>query len=125
MMIIGQDSHDQGRLRVGLVILVLGVLLMLWSWGSWAYRLSAERPDPRIGVTETAVIEPTAEQAHAAGAMRYFLIVALAIGLIGLFGSYILLRMSRQFRESASRSRAAPTPYQDVWATHQKPDDEP
>ncbi len=33
------------RRRTGLVLLITGILLLLWSWGSWYYRVSI--PDER------------------------------------------------------------------------------
>lgn len=122
MMMGGPESSDQNRLRIGLAVLVSGVLLMLWAWGSWAYRLSAELPDAQVG--SKVLAEPTGEQLHAASAMRWFLVVAFVVALVGLFGSYILLRISRRYRDAASRSPAAPTTYQDVWSMHKVSDDE-
>ena len=123
MMIGGAESGEQHRWRVGLIVLVAGILLMLWAWGSWAYRLSAEQPDTRIGSTIRA--EPTTEQVHAAGAMRWFLAVALVVVVLGLFGSYVLLRMSRRYRDAAMRAPAAPTAHEDVWSMHKVPEEDP
>lgn len=118
----GQELSDQHRLRIGLVVLVTGVILMLWAWGSWAYRLSAEKPDPRIG---TRIVEaPTEQQVQAAGAMRWFLVVVFVVAVGGLLGSYVLLRMARRYRESANRSRPPATNYPDAWSMHRLPDDE-
>lgn len=121
-MMGGQELSDQHRLRIGLVVLVTGVILMLWAWGSWAYRLSAEKPDPRIG---TRIVEaPTEQQVQAAGAMRWFLVVVFVVAVGGLLGSYVLLRMARRYRESANRSRPPATNYPDAWSMHRLPDDE-
>ena len=118
MMIGGVEGSEQHRWRVGLVVLVAGILLTLWAWGSWAYRL---QPDPRL--ENTILAEPTPEQLHAASAMRWFLIVAFVIVAIGLFGSYVLLRMSRRYREAAARHPAPRTSYEDVWSMHKTSDD--
>ena len=40
-MTAGSLRSDQSRMRMALVFLVAGVMLLLWSWGSWVYRTSA------------------------------------------------------------------------------------
>lgn len=123
MMMGGSEPSEQNRLRIGLAMLVAGVLLMLWSWGSWAYRLSANLPKQNI--TGEIALSPSSDQVQAASAMRWFLIVAFIVAAVAIFGSYVLLRISRRYREAASRLPAEPTDYQDVWSMHKVSDDEP
>ena len=38
-------TGDDHRSRTGIILLVLGVLLLLWAWGSFVFRTSDAGPD--------------------------------------------------------------------------------
>ena len=39
---------DHKRIRLALVFLLLGLLLLVWAWGSWAYRMSVSTATPML-----------------------------------------------------------------------------
>ncbi len=124
-------TAEQNRTRIGIALLVLGLVMVLWAWGSWVYRLSAqERAVATVVAPEP--MDPTEQQLKAAGGMRLLLMVVLVLTVAVLAGSYAVRRAGRRFRAAAERARAAPTTYDDVWSRHRVPpipdasdDDEP
>ncbi|MFQ5591151.1 MAG: hypothetical protein ACE5HE_08320 [Phycisphaerae bacterium] len=110
---------DSGRIRVAVAILVIGVVLILWSWGNWVYRASVEERPSRAVSTQAAA--PDAQRDRAIKVLPQVLAYAAVIVLVALFGGYALLRASRRYREAAGRDRSTPSAVQDVWAMHKTP----
>ncbi len=115
-MIFGGTEREQHRVKYGVLFLVVGVVLMLWAWGSWIYRtsktsegasLAGDLGAQTLGETEKAVrLAPSV-----------LLGVALVI-LVFFVASYVFVRASRRYRMSLERRTAAPTDSRDVWSTH-------
>jgi hypothetical protein len=117
-MIPGLSDSDPKRLRAGLVFLVMGVLLMLWAWGSWLFR-SATADTP--GAADKGGALPAGETVQAVQAGPAVLLLVLFLVLVFLFASYAIVRSSRRFRELIFRKRPPPTASDDVWAMHKPP----
>ena len=118
------SEPDPARTRLGIIVLVIGLLMVFWAWGSWVYRVSAD-PSSAAMIVQTAETEdgaPTADQIKAASAMKLLLIVGFILFLAVLLGTFIMVRSARRYREAASRARAAPTAATDAWAMHRLPE---
>lgn len=113
-MTLGMGGSDQHRKRLGLPLLVIGIVLMLWAWGSWIYRTS--KSAEREGAIAQNVTAPSPETIRAVGPSTLVLVVGLLLVLLVLFGSYALIRAARRYRALADRKRPPPTPSDDVWA---------
>ena len=123
-MTSGTPAHEQNRTRLGLVFLVVGIVLVLWAWGSWIFRASVPAE------TGGALAEHAAANPDVVRAVRLsplVLLVGLLLILLVLFGSYTLIRAMRRHRAIADRKRPSPTASDDVWTMHKLrgPDDEP
>ena len=119
-MATGVTEADHTRLRTGLVVLVLGISLILWSWGNWLYRATtAERSAP-IVATEGAAQDGV--RTEVVSLLPQVLMYSLILALVVLFGGYALVRAARRYREGTDRKRAAPTASLDVWAMHKVPE---
>ena len=113
-MTIGMRGSDQHRTRFGLVFLVIGIILLLWAWGSWIYRASSTVE--REGAIAQSVPTPSPDAVRAVRLSPLILLVGLLLVLLVLFGSYALIRAARRYRALADRKRPPPTPADDVWA---------
>ena len=106
-MATGVSETDHARLRVGLVILVLGISLILWSWGNWLYRASApERSAPIVNAEGDA---PDEVRTEAVSLLPQILMYSLILVFVVLFGGYVLVRAARRYREGTDRKRTGPT----------------
>ncbi len=63
------------------------------------------------------------ERGKAAGALSLFVLVGIVLLLVFLVGAFVLVWTARRRQAFAGRQRSAPTPAEDVWATHKLPDD--
>lgn len=113
-MTLGMRGSDQRRKRLGLPLLAIGIVLMLWAWGSWIYR-SSIRVEREGAIIQDAPA-PSPETIRAVGLSPLVLLVGLLLVLLVLFGSYTLIRAARRYRALADRKRPPPTPSEDVWA---------
>ncbi len=113
-MILDMRGSDQRRKRLGIPLLVIGIVLMLWAWGNWIYR--ASKSEERVGTIAQNVAAPNPETVLAARLSPLVLLVGSLLVLLVLFGSYALIRAARRYRTLAGRKRPAPTPSDDVWA---------
>ena len=113
-MTLGMRGWDQRRTRLGLPLLVIGIILVLWAWGSWIYRASI--PVERDGVVIQEVSAPSPDTIRAVRLSPLVLLVGLLLVLLALFGSHALIRAARRYRALAARKRPPPTPADDVWA---------
>ena len=109
---LGSPNSEQYRTRVGLVILAVGFLLLFWAWGSWFYRnwvpvhAQAEALAHRnvLPVAETDQ-EIGVRGAKATRTLSLYLMMALAMVLVFLFGGYLLMRVTRRYRAAIDRKR--------------------
>ena len=53
-IILGKPGSEQHRSRLGFILLALGLLLMLWAWGSWIFRESVPAKAQVIVRTQSA-----------------------------------------------------------------------
>ena len=113
-MTLGMRGSDQHRKRLGLPLLVIGIILMLWAWGNWIYR--ASKSVEREGTIAQNVPAPSPDTVLAVRLSPLVLLVGLLLVLLVLFGSHALIRAARRYRALADRKRPPPTPADDVWA---------
>ncbi len=113
-MNLGKPGSEQHRTRVGLLFLAIGVVLVLWAWGSWVYRASA--PVEAAGSPIQNVSAPSPDTVRAVQLSPLILLVGLLLLLLFLFGSHAMVRAARRYRELAARKRPPPTASDDVWA---------
>jgi len=120
-MPLSPSGPEQNRLMAAIVLLIVGLLLLLWAWGSWVYRTSP--PETTTTAFLANVSGLGAEQAQAAGAITWSIMVALLLVLSFVVASMIMLRAARRIRAAGARRRSMPTPSADVWAMHRLPED--
>lgn len=113
-MTIGMRGSDQHRTRLGLVFLVIGIILMLWAWGSWIYRASTAVE--REGAIAQNVPAPSTNTVRALLLSPLVIVLGLFLVLLVLFGSHTLIRAARRYRALTDRKRPPPTLVDDVWA---------
>lgn len=119
MIFGGQDQDiEQRRTALGLAFLVLGLLLLMWAWGSWMYRTST-RAKP-IAIERTDSVDDDSEKAvkMAPG----MLVGGVVLVVVFLIGSMVFVRASRRYRLSLNRKANAPTDATDVWSMHRLKD---
>ncbi len=119
MTLHGSDA-DPKRMRVGMLFLAVGLVLLLWAWGSWVYRASVPATDVSISAGSPSSA-PSPDVERAARASPAMLVGALLLVLVFLVGSYAIVRGSRRFREALLPSRPTPTASDDVWTMHKTP----
>ena len=82
------NPPDARRTRNGLICLVMGVVLVLWAWGSWVYRTS-EPADIPTGREQNG-LQAAADQAAVDGWSPVALVGGLFVFLLVLFTGYVL-----------------------------------
>lgn len=82
------DPTDARRTRNGLICLVMGVVLVLWAWGSWVYRTS-EPVEISTGRDQNG-LQPAADQVVADGYSPLLLVGGLFVVLLVIFAGYVL-----------------------------------
>lgn len=88
LMAQGLSGSEQNRIVTAIVLLVLGLLLLLWAWGSWVYRTS---PPESVTAASGANVEGwNTERFHALGSMLTFTVTAL------LWGARHVIRLQRR-----------------------------
>lgn len=115
-MIFGGADREQHRIKIGLVFLVVGVLLVLWAWGSWIYRTSTRTEGVVVAVDATP--DAPAEKVKAVRAAPTVLLSVALVVLTFLVASYALVRASRRYRMTLEKRANAPTDTRDVWSMH-------
>lgn len=118
MALGGGDESPQNRTTLGLAFLVVGLLLLMWAWGSWIYRTS--KAVPPIAVTRAADVPE--ESARFMGLVPGMLIGGVLLLVVFLAATFVLVRSSRRYRQSLTRKSAAPTDSSDVWSMHRVDD---
>ncbi len=123
---------DQNRFRFGIVILVMGIILVLWAWGSWIYRSSSTAP-PGSSINRSFEYDENLEEVNArseypdqtqvAKTLPTMLLYGFILFMVVLAATFILVRATRRYLAAAAHKRAPPTETSDVWSTHKLPDD--
>jgi hypothetical protein len=116
-----EQTSDYRRTRLGLIILLVGVLLMIATLGLGLMRDSggemvADTDEPAV------VVASSAERAEVA-------VVVLVYGTVLLFvfvvATVALVVVSRNYRRHLARRKPSPTPVDDVWSRHRVPEEPP
>lgn len=135
-----RSEDDQRRNRTALIVFLAGVLLVLWAFGTLVYRTSIQRPE-HIEHPEQSTRSPVESASASAGrvppglssknvkatsATAMMFLLALALLMLFIMGSYILIRGSRRYQQWVGQKRSSSTPSEDLWAIHRTPalDDE-
>lgn len=123
-------SPDQKRFRAGIVILVMGIVLVIWAWGSWIYRSSGDtpvssnidRPEDRNEPFNPAADDT--DSVEVARTLPTMLMYGFILFVVVLVATFILVRTTRRYLAAYARKRAPPTAANDIWSTHKLPDDD-
>jgi len=130
-MSLGIGSSEPRRITAATILLVLGVLLLLWAWGSWVYRANVKRQEavtarvataPEVGTTPAAS-DGNAARERAIRTIPFAMMVILLVLLVVLIGFVLISRAARRYFAALNRKRMAPTVAQDVWSQHRLPDE--
>jgi hypothetical protein len=119
-MIFGGQEEDtpQRRTTMGLAFLVLGLVLLMWAWGSWIYRTSTAAKPIAVGRTADTP-EETVKAVRIAPGM---LAGGVLLVVVFLAASFVFVRASRRYRQSLGRRAAPPSDTSDVWSMHKLKD---
>lgn len=119
-MIFGGPDQDieQRRTALGLAFLVLGLMLLMWAWGSWMYRAST-RSKP---VAMERAISEDEDSEKAVRMAPEMLLGGVMLVAVFLVGSLVFVRASRRYRQSLNRRAGTPTDTTDVWSMHKLKD---
>jgi len=139
-------TADRSRIRTGSALLLAGVVLVLWAWGTWVYRTSklsqslglvpAERTAPpkwraAPGFENPQSPSPLATTPPPTARRLRGLRLALWLMVIGLLAVFTLIaaiaaaRAARRWKASLLRRPQGPTEVSDVWVMHKPPPLEP
>lgn len=128
---LGTPGTEQHRTRVGFLFLMLGLLLVFWSWGSWIYRASVPVQAQAMVEAQTVGGEgaPTGngtigDRAEVARTMWLVLLVGSGLVLLVLFGTYAIVRALRRYRVVLESDGPRNTQAADVWSMHRLPPDD-
>lgn len=127
-MMWSSSDTDARRMKIGVAFLIVGALLLIWAWASWAFRTSAVNAQP-LGVSRTLVAEEVTEGAAGDNperirALPRLLMYVILLVVVCLFGGYALIRFTRRYRAAAERCPIIPTPSNNLWEKHRLPDDD-
>lgn len=142
---LGQPDSEQNRFKLGVLFLVIGLLLVLWAWGSWVFRVSADARDKAKHEAVIPIVQPPFVRGATFAIDPLILIAATIAGtdaesgglsllaltsmtvvlllIVFLFGALAIVVGTRRWQTLAGRKRAPPTPNADVWAMHKVPED--
>ena len=119
---LGGEHTDSRRTRVGLAVLMAGLVALGWAWGNWAFRASRESQAEVVRPVDRPPMENHREQA-VVRSLPLVLLSVFAVLLVFLAASYVIARAARRARAEAGRRADTPTAAADVWATHAVRDD--
>lgn len=122
-MTLGTPGLDQKRFRVGIVVLAAGIVLILWSWGNWVYRSAKQGQSPEVKHVQDAY--PSEPRPNPVAVAPQLLLYTMMIVLTVLFGSYVLVRAARRYREADARQSIVRKTVQDAWEMHKIPEYDP
>ncbi len=115
-MTVADDNREfeQRRMTMGLGFLVVGLVLLMWAWGSWIYRTAnAAKP---IAVSRA---EGDGEQTvKTVGIAPGMLVGGVILVVVFLAASFVFVRASRRYRQSLVRRGLPPSDTTDVWSMH-------
>jgi uncharacterized membrane protein YidH (DUF202 family) len=114
MALGSSDDTPQNRTTLGLAFLVIGLLLLMWAWGSWIYRTS--KAIPPIAVKGAA--DSTDESTRFLGVAPGMILGGVLLMVVFLAASFVLVRASRRYRRSLTRRPTVATDASDVWSMH-------
>jgi ABC-type Fe3+ transport system permease subunit len=123
-MTLGGLGGESNRVRIGLAFLLMGLLLLAWSWGSWVYRTSATQVATAESPTQSEdASDPLSpeKKAVAARSLTLVLLTIFALFLAVLLGSFVIVRYGRNYFAMHGRGKTAPTTNASVWEMHQPP----
>lgn len=128
-MTLGGLGGESNRVRIGLAFLLMGLLLLGWSWGSWVYRTSATQgATAELPTQSEDSPDPTSPQEKVAAARSMTLVLLTLFGLFlaVLLGSFVIVRYGRNYFDLHRSGKTAPTTNASVWEMHRPPplDDE-
>lgn len=118
----GGYESDTERIRAGLVVLVVGVVIILAALFMLYLRGPADPGEmvARQGQSGSAVgSQAPARLAPWVIVLGLFLVATLVVA------AWTLLRITRRFARGRDGKRQRPTPTDDVWAMHKTPEEEP
>ena len=111
-------SSDPQRLRAGYAVLSLGVIILLFAWGTAVWRGPQGEGELAAGHQKLEPPQPN-RLLPAAGPVMMLsgagLLVVLVLSVVAF------LRISRSYRRHLLRSPPEPTPTSDVWQMHKVP----
>jgi len=114
----GHDNEFQ-RIRTGLIVLLVGVVVLLAALGIAIVRSIG--PSVDSGVQDaTAPGGGSGELSTRVGAAAIVLGIVLVVTL--LITSYALFRITRRFATAELSRKPQPTPDDDVWQMHRLPE---
>jgi hypothetical protein len=115
-MTIAEDNREieQRRMTVGLGFLVVGLVLLMWAWGSWIYRASNTAKPIAVNRAEDAAEQTVKTVAIAPG----MLVGGVILVVVFLAASFVFVRASRRYRQSLVRRGSPPSDTTDVWSMH-------
>ncbi|MFQ5489475.1 MAG: hypothetical protein ACE5GE_02030 [Phycisphaerae bacterium] len=115
----GTQDDQQSRLRVGLVVLMVGLVVLLAAIG-----MAIMRSPSQIDVAEKP--GSLADEGLLAGAaVSMLVIMGVVLVVILLVASYALFRLTRNLAVPDRKFRKQdPTPTDDVWQQHKLPEED-
>ncbi len=123
-MTLSGSGGEPNRMKIGLVFLVLGLLLLGWAWGSWAFRATRTPAATTLSLTPADDLPdstPEEKRAVAATSLSLVLLTIMVLFLVVLTGSFVVVRFGRRYFSMIGRRAAAPTASQSVWEMHKAP----
>lgn len=119
MIFGGQEQEtEQRRTTMGLAFLVIGLVLLMWAWGSWIYRTSTAAKPIVVGRMAEAPDETEKAVRIAPG----MLVGGVLLVVVFLAASFVFVRASRRYRQSLTRRGSPPSENTDVWSMHKLKD---
>jgi len=120
-VILGERGSQQYRTRLGMLMLVLGIVLLVWAGGSWLYRMNV--PSTIENSSIESPLDPASSRMMVIRSSPFFLMVLLLLLIAFLVGSIIIVRTIRSYRDAMLRKPNKPILHQDVWSMHRPPRD--
>lgn len=112
-------STARQRLRLGLVVLLVGVGLLLVAVGMAMLRGGTSSPEP---IAEDGVARPAVDGKTRAVVGTMALVFSAILLLVLMLAAVVLVMVSRRYRRHLFRKRQAPTPTDSIWARHKLPE---
>jgi|CXWL01.1.fsa_nt_gi heme/copper-type cytochrome/quinol oxidase subunit 2 len=120
-MIFGGEEQDieQRRTTLGLAFLVLGLVLLMWAYGSWIYRNSTRAQPIAADHQAGDEVDVAAKAVRIAPGL---LLGGALLFVVFLAATFVFVRSSRRYRQSLSRRSSPPSDTTDVWSMHKLKD---